>query len=137
MRFFRITRGSFLVTVIILITLVAVIGIAAFAATNTLPPTHLGESITAITANSLKPAACASINLTTIVYCPAQGKCSGTGASNLILGTTGNDNIQGKNGSDCIIPGGGDDIVQGNKGRDVCIEGPGDDSYKDCTVINP
>lgn len=121
----------------VLFFLILFIGRSAFAAANTLSAPRLGESLSAITANMLKPAACASMNLTTITICPAKGKCNGTGASNLILGTDGNDTIFGKNGDDCIIPGGGDDTVQGNNGNDICVEGPGNDVYKACTVITP
>lgn len=77
------------------------------------------------TANQLKPPACASLNLTVI-----RGAGPGGGNANaLILGTAGNDSINGNGGNDCILGGGGNDTLRGNGGTDVCIGGPGTDTF--------
>ena len=69
-----------------------------------------------------------SIYLNAIVVCTG-GKCNGTKADELIIGTNGYDDISGKNGNDCIIGGGGDDDIEGDNGTDVCIGGPGNDTF--------
>ena len=102
----------------------------AFAATNTVPTTRLTNQTKTVNANALKPAACASLNLTAIIICPAAGGyCSGTDASELILGSPLIDDIQGGKGDDCILGGGGDDSIRGEQDNDVCIGGPGNDSF--------
>jgi Ca2+-binding RTX toxin-like protein len=50
------------------------------------------------------------------------------GNNELILGTTGNDTLDGKNGSDCLVGGGGHDHLNGGQGNDVLIGGDGDDT---------
>jgi Ca2+-binding RTX toxin-like protein len=113
------------------------IGISgAMSAANSVPSTSLGRSVLSVTANTLKPAAC-TMTLTNIVFCSGSGTCQGTGANNLILGTTGNDTIKAGGGADCIIAGGGNDTVNAGSGADICIEGPGTDTYNSCTVVNP
>jgi Ca2+-binding RTX toxin-like protein len=98
---------------------------------NSVPPTQLGVNTQGINANDVKPAECASINLTAILICPPD--CTGTSANELILGSAGADTIRGKNGTDCILGGGGDDVLRGNGGpNDVCIGGPGDDVITLC-----
>lgn len=131
LRFLRVALG---LSVFVLASLVLVSVFAAAAAANTVPDSRLDQISLNMLANQLKPAACNSINLTTIIICTGSGTCRGTGANNLILGTPGDDTIKAGNGTDCIIAGAGDDSVTGNSGVDICIEGPGFDTYKSCTV---
>lgn len=123
----RIQQFAFLGLVVLILVSIG----SAFAATNTVPPSRLTDQKRTITVNDLKPAACASLNLTAIVVCPsAGGACNGTTANELILGSSSIDNIQGDKGDDCILGGGGDDpAIRGDQGTDVCIGGPGTDSF--------
>jgi len=97
---------------------------SAFAATNSVPATHLDEDSLAIDANAIKPSRCASLNLTNIAF------GTGTSANDLLLGTAGNDNLSGDDGDDCIIGGGGNDMLDGKKGNDILLGGPGDDDLR-------
>jgi Ca2+-binding RTX toxin-like protein len=118
---------------VVLAVLIIVSVVFAFAANISVPVTRLTDQARAITANTLKPAACSGFTVTTIVYCPAGGGvCSGTSASELILGSPNVDTIQGKGGADCIVGGGGDDDITGDQGNNVCIGGPGNDTFKKC-----
>ena len=103
----------------------------SFAANIVVPTTRLTNQARAVTANDLKPAACSALNLTAVVVCTG-GNCNGSGASELILGTSAGEKIRGRGGADCIIGGGGDDDLIGNKAGDVCIGGPGNDTFKTC-----
>ena len=78
----------------------------------------------AITADTLKPAACSGITLTTIV-----SGTTGTAGNDLIIGTSGIDVISGGDGNDCILGGAGADTIDGGNGNDVCIGGPGIDVF--------
>ena len=64
----------------LLLICVAVVATAA----NTVPASNVGSSSTAITANTLKPAACNGITLTNLVI----GN-NGTAANDLVLGSAG------------------------------------------------
>jgi len=104
----------------LLLICVAVVATAA----NTVPASNLGSSSVAITANTLKPAACNGITLTNIVI----GN-TGTAGADLLLGSAGVDNMDGLAGDDCILGGGGNDNLRGSQGTDVCIGGPGVDTF--------
>ena len=104
----------------LLLICIAVVATAA----NTVPASKLGSSSTAITANTLKPAACNGITLTNLVI----GN-NGTAANDLLLGSAGVDTMNGANGNDCILGGGGNDTIAGGGGTDVCIGGPGVDVF--------
>lgn len=105
----------------------------AFAANNVVPTTHLTNQATPVTVNTLKPPACSTITLTSIVYCPVTGgNCDGTNANELIIGSPSDDIVQGKGGSDCILGGGGNDDLSGSQAKDVCIGGPGTDIFRKC-----
>jgi len=113
-----------------LLALALVLGVTvvtALTATNTVPATNLGQTTQPITANALKPAACAGISLSAVVV--GTGTFSGVSASELILGGAGVDTIRGGAGSDCILAGGGNDSLRGDSGTDVCIGGPGTDTF--------
>ena len=131
MRGFRRARPGLLV-------LAAFIGLTlltALAATNTVPATNLGRRTSPITANDLKPAACAALNLTAVVT--GSGTFNGGNSSDLILGSAGVDKIRGKQGNDCILAGAGNDSLDGDQGTDVCIGGPGTDTFAQCETQLP
>jgi Hemolysin-type calcium-binding repeat (2 copies). len=107
--------------------LVLASGSFAFTAANTVPATNAGTQTFTIDANALKPASCASLNLSAIVTNNNPGN-----ASELILGTAAADTINGKSGDDCILGGGGNDSITGGPGTDVCIGGPGTDTFASC-----
>jgi len=77
----------------------------AMTATDTVPASHAGQIVTAITPNTLKPAACNAITLTNLVV--ASGSTTtGTAANDLILGRNGNNTLGATlplNGSDCCV----------------------------------
>jgi Ca2+-binding RTX toxin-like protein len=104
----------------LLLLCIAVVATAA----NTVPASNLGSASQAITANTLKPAACNGITLTNLVI----GN-NGTAAADLVLGSAGVDNMNGAGGNDCILGGGGNDTIAGGAGTDVCIGGPGADTF--------
>jgi Ca2+-binding RTX toxin-like protein len=117
----RISKLGFL----LLISLIVLGVLNAFAATNTVPSKRLDDDSIPITANALKPSDCSSLNLTNIVVAG-----SGTTANDLILGTAGNDNLQGSDGNDCIVGGDGDDSLRGQKGDDIVLGQGGNDSLR-------
>lgn len=117
---------------LIFVTLVLLIFVSAafaYAANNVVPVTHLTDQTRAVTVSELAPTECDSIRnlLTTIVVCSG-GSCNGSNASELILGTIGNDDISGRNGNDCIVGGGGDDILNGGNDDDVLVGAAGNDT---------
>ena len=107
----------------LLLICIAVVATAA----NTVPASNVGSSSTAITANTLKPAACNGITLTALVI----GNTGGA-ASELILGSAAANTMNGNGGNDCILGGGGNDNITGGAGTDVCIGGPGTDTFTTC-----
>jgi Ca2+-binding RTX toxin-like protein len=108
-----------------LVTLVTISVIFALSAANTVSGSRADDISTAINANALKPPECASLNLTRIVVI---GSNTPNNSSELILGTPGNDTINGGGGSDCILGGGGDDNLRGGNGVDILMGGPGNDA---------
>jgi Ca2+-binding RTX toxin-like protein len=119
-----------------LFLLVLISVVTAIAATNTVPPTRLGNQTKSITSNDVKPASCASLDLRNIVS--GSGVITGTAGNDLILGSPGNDIINGMGGDDCIIGGSGNDIIDGGDGNDICNGGgsPGD-IFRNCEVVIP
>jgi len=94
-------------------------------AANAVPASNLGSSSQALTADTLKPAACAGITLTNLVI----GN-NGTNGNDLVLGSAAVDNMNGGNGNNFILRGGGgNDSIAGGGGTDVCIGGPGTDTF--------
>jgi Ca2+-binding RTX toxin-like protein len=109
-----------------LLVLMAAGLLSAFSASNTVTPSRMGGAVFPIDANALKPPECAALNLTTLVIL-ARGD-SPTNGNDLIIGTSGDDNINGGAGDDCILGGDGNDTLNGGAGRDVLLGGPGDDA---------
>ena len=107
----------------LLLVCVAVVSTAA----NSVPASRLGSTSQAITANTLKPAACNGITLTALVI----GNTGGA-ANELILGSAAANTMNGNGGNDCILGGGGNDNITGGAGTDVCLGGPGTDTFATC-----
>lgn len=106
--------------------LVAFVGVVLTAST-VVPASRAGRDADSVTANKLKPSACATISLAGIRT--GSGTFNDTGASNLVLGSAIADTIRGMNGNDCILGGGGNDALRGDGGTDVCIGGLGTDTF--------
>jgi Ca2+-binding RTX toxin-like protein len=107
--------------------------VAAFTAANAVPKTKAGRSLTsrAPTANELKPAACAALNLTE--WISGSGTVNATSNANaLVLGSAGIDTLRGKNGTDCLVGGAGADTLNGGAGTDTCIGGAGVNTFMNC-----
>lgn len=115
----------------VMLSILIVAGVSfAFAANIVVPTTYLTDQSSAVTADTLKPAACSAITLTAILYCPtAGGACNGTDASELVIGSAAVDDIQSGKGNDCILGAGGDDSIRGEQDVDVCIGGPDTDTF--------
>jgi len=94
----------------------------AYSAANTVTTSRLIDDIFYSSPNDFKPPECASIAIDR--FDPKDAGSLGV----LILGTPGNDNLDGGNDTDdCIFGGGGDDRLQGKGGNDILIGGDGDD----------
>ena len=78
----------------------------------------------AITADAMKPGACAGITLATVV-----AGITGTGGADLLLGSAAANSMTGSGGNDCILGGGGNDSIDYGTGIDVAIGGPGTDTF--------
>ncbi|HUF00687.1 MAG TPA: hypothetical protein VMN99_15640 [Anaerolineales bacterium] len=106
--------------------------VSAYAAGLSMPSSNAGQQSVSVTAEDIKPSACAALYLTNIVS--GSGTFTGTAANDLIIGSAGADTIDGLGGDDCILGAGGDDSLTGNDGNDVCLGGPGNDIFIDCEV---
>ena len=109
--------------VIVALALLAGVGLTA---ANGVPTTYLGDRQAAVTANDLKPAECAGLNLDAIRTANGNGN---QGRNALVLGTPAGDTLVGGSGDDCLVGGDGDDVLRGNSGFDVCVGGPGADTF--------
>lgn len=111
---------------------IALVAIGALTATNTVASSVAGDiSRPGPTANEVKPPECAELDLAVIAGVGG----GGGGQSALVLGTPGNDRLNGAAGSDCIVGGAGNDDLKGNAGYDVCLGGPGNDTFhQSCEV---
>jgi hypothetical protein len=114
---------------------------SAQAVANNVPISGRLDTTIALTANNLKPAECAGLNLATLVV--ASGAVSGSSGNDLILGGVGVDTIRGSSpavnntdGDDCILGGSGGDTILGDaiwwtflgEGDDVLLGGAGNDT---------
>ena len=114
------------------LALIVVSVVSAFAAGLSVPASNVGQQSVPVTAEDIKPPACASLYLTSIVS--GSGTLTGTAANDLVIGSAGADTIDGLGGDDCILGSGGDDSLTGNDGNDVCLGGPGNNIFTDCEV---
>lgn len=115
----------FLVVILLVLVLFG-IG-SARTASISVPASGLDEDSQGISANDLKPADCAALNLTVVLSCPPN--CTGTAANELILGSSAGETLAGGGGNDCILGGGGLDLIYGDAGTDVCVGGDGFDFF--------
>ena len=97
---------------------------SALSADNTVPGSLAKPSQVSITADTLKPSACAGITLTTTV-----AGITGTSGADLLLGSAAINSMTGNAGNDCILGGGGNDAINCGLGTDVAIGGPGTDTF--------
>jgi len=95
----------------------------AFTAANAVPASRADARTQSITANTVKPSACAALTLTAVV------SVNGSNPAELVLGTGAADTMRGNQSDDCMIGGGGNDNLRGDNGTDVCIGGPGTDTF--------
>jgi hypothetical protein len=98
-------------------TFVLVTGVAA---SNIVPPSHVGATTLAVTANSLKPAACAGLNLSVVVNGPGD---SGATANQLLLVGPADTDVIGGSGDDCIVASTSVATIDGGTGTNVCYGG--------------
>lgn len=115
------------------------IAITAFAAVNlvgaltasaVVPPSFAGNSTRPITANDLKPAECAALDLKSVKG--GSGLVVGTAGNELLLGSELIDSIEGAGGDDCLVGGPMGDTLTGGLGVDVCVGGGGVDVFVGC-----
>jgi Ca2+-binding RTX toxin-like protein len=95
----------------------------AFTAANAVPSSRVDASTQSITANTLKPPACAALTLTAVA------SVNGANPAELVLGTGAANTMRGNQNNDCMLGGGGNDNLRGDNGTDVCIGGPGTDTF--------
>ena len=94
--------------------------ISALAAANTVPTSDKLDTTVTLTVNHLQPQDCNSLSLTTYVLAPGNS-FTNNGASALVLGIVGYDNIRAGGGNDCVVGGAGGDALRGGAGGDVCL----------------
>ena len=122
------SRGGLLRRLLLVPTLALVLGVGVVVTASTaVPASRADERTQAITANGVKPTACASITVTNVVS--GSGTVNGGSQADLVLGSAGADTIRGMNGNDCILGGAGNDSLRGDNGTDVCIGGGGTDTF--------
>jgi Ca2+-binding RTX toxin-like protein len=128
-------RISFPLKVLVLgaLALIVVSVVSAFAAGLSVPASNVGQQSVSVTAEDIKPAACATLYLTNIVS--GSGTLTGTSANDLIIGSSGADTIDGLGGNDCILSGSGEDLVDGSDGTDVCFASLGTDTFINCEDV--
>ena len=111
----------------IIIILAAVSGQAT---ANTVQSGRLGSQIKPILAEEVAPPQCKGMGLTSIAL-----SSGNSGVAELVLGSDGDDTIDGgrgggptsANAKDCLVGGGGNDTLTGRGGQDILLGGPGDD----------
>ena len=112
------------------LVLILVSALSAFAAGLSATSSNVDRKSVSVSANDVKPPACAGLYLSGIVT--GAGTVTGTAGNDLMIGGSGADVIDGLGGNDCILGGGGDDTLAGGEGSDVCLGGPGNDLFTDC-----
>ena len=123
---------SLRLVIMMLLALITVSVVSALAAGVNVPASNVGQQSIPVRAEDIKPDACETVYLTSIVR--GSGTLTGTAGNDLIIGSAGADTIDGAGGDDCILGSGGDDIVAGAEGNDICVGGVGSDMFTDCEV---
>ena len=137
---FRQIRWVPLLTTVLIFFIIVSAFIGLTATNNIVSNADAGTWGQGISLADKTPPQCAGLGLTDVLVATPSGLFSpftGTGANELILGTSNGDNIDGGGGNDCILGGDGDDSaclwifcfggLRGGTGNDVIIGGPGDD----------
>ncbi len=95
----------------------------AFTASNTVPPTNIGQFARAISPAELAPAECAANGITVTSIVGGSGTVTSTAANQLVLGSSGADTLNdGGAGTACMVGGAGSDTFNGlNKAGDLCV----------------
>jgi Ca2+-binding RTX toxin-like protein len=126
-------RALFAVAALGLTALVLAQALTAYTASATVPATHLGRSSTNVTSNDLKPSEC---TMTVTSIDSGSGTFSATAASQLVLGSSGNDTITGNaGGNDCIVGGAGTDTVTGVGSGNQCVVSTATVTVVNCTIV--
>ena len=128
MHFWRFCR----LIVVMLLTLSVASIISTLAAANTVPISGKLDTTVALTVQNLKPQDCNGLALTTYILAPG-GSFNNNGASALILGVPGFDNIRAGGGNDCVVGGSGGDTLRGSGGGDVCF-GDATTTFTSCSA---
>jgi len=130
-----------LTVAVILAAAVGFTAASAYTASNTVPSTNIGVYTHTIGAAELKPAACTG-TVTAIIAVPAGGSAQTYNTpGNLILGTSGNDNVTATSGYNCFIGGGPtnnntDTFTGSTPPSDECIIAASDTgTIKHCTIV--
>ncbi len=105
---------------------------AAQTAGNTVAGSYASDTTSPIDANALKPAECASLNLSAVLT--GSGDFEGGAANELLLGGSAAQKIRGRDGDDCLVGGAGPDEFRADAGTDVCI-GTAASLFQDCETI--
>lgn len=83
--------------------------ISTVAAANIVPQTRLATRNEEVTANTLKPAQCAGLDLSNITTCTSK-VCNGSTNNELILSSPDTSKVNGKGGTDCCVGAPGTDF---------------------------
>lgn len=111
----------------------AVIGIvSAETASNSVPPSRMGQSTYAIGPNELKPTECSGLVLVNTMVATGQ-TLTGTNNADLLVGIAITRTITGRQGNDCIVGNAVAQTLDGGGGHDVCI-GRAGTSFTRCEV---
>jgi Ca2+-binding RTX toxin-like protein len=109
--------AGFSLLILILISLFSI-----FAASVSVAATGLAAVSHTTNVNELKPAECASLNLTNLII-----NGNGGSGNDLIFGTAEDNTLDGGGGNDCMVGGDGVDVLSGGDGDDVLLGGAGAD----------
>lgn len=115
----QVRRAMLLLVVVVIGTFV----VSAATAANTVPGSKAMVVDHAVTANQLKPAQCASLDLANVVT--GGLIVTGTSDNDLVLGSATSTALEGGAGDDCLVGGLLGETLVGGAGYDVCIGGSG------------
>ncbi len=118
----RWTRGLFATILALTVGVLPVTG--ALSAGSAVPGSRVTLYQADVTADTLKPLACAGITVDTLSI----GK-NGSGKDELQLGSASGESMNARGGDDCVLGGGGNDSINCGGGTDVAIGGPGTDTF--------
>ena len=93
---------------------------SADTASNSVPPSRLGESFHPTSPNELKPPECAALTLVNTIVATGQ-TLTGTNQADLLIGNASTRTISGRQGNDCIVGNAGSQTLDGGGGYDVCL----------------